>query len=381
MTTFVFDEGAGPRIHAFLIAAGAYRAAQKPAASIQLQPLPGVVTSAVDFAGFLVERTDKLFYRLGSIELLISDPHTAAGRASWQGQTVDEPTLANINTALQGWLQRLERDEKSMALFYAGGHGCYKAGIIHYFAEDSGSWGDPLAQTIRLTSFQTGMSTKRAAYQWFIFDCCQDLPKEIQRELEPTSGTNLLGTDSEQIREAGQLRITAANPGRQAFSGEKTHLMDALDMALKNHAAGPVANGWGVKPSLLMDAINYYGDKKYRDEWTTCTVSSNAYEIDCLHRLDNPPEVDVVISTEPDDAYPEATIKLTDLRTQQIAQDVNGVQCNWEPHNALNRQITLFGGFYQATASFDPGMGYTDSADLFQPLPPHFAFPLKVEEE
>lgn len=376
MTTFVFDDSTTPRIHAFLIATGAYKSAQAAGSSIKLPPLPGVVPSATAFADFLVERSDKLFYPLGSIELLASDPTKAV---TWRGKAVDEPTRANINSALKSWLGRLDSNEKSMALFYAGGHGCYKSGV-HYFAEDAGDWDDPLAQTIRLAGFQTAMSTKRCALQWFIFDCCQDLPETVANQLAPTSGTTLLGTPGDQVREVGQLRIEAAAPGLQAYSGNKTHLMDALHIALNNNAAGPIPNGWGAKPNLLMEAMNEYGRAKYKSNWATCSIKSNADGLNCLHRLDGPPKVPVTIRTDPGKAFPEAAIKLIDMQSSKVALDVDGNKCDWPPNNAPNRKITLLGGFYRADAHFDAGTGFDDKQDMFQPIPPKLDVCLKIEE-
>jgi len=377
MTEFVFDEAPGPHVHAFLIATGAYRAAQAPDSSIVLNPLPGVVRSALDFADFLVERSQKLFRPLGSIELLVSDP---AGPVTWRGQAVDEPKMANIDAPLKRWQKRLDLDEKSLALFYAGGHGCYDAGI-HYFAEESGSLGDPLAHTIRLDGFQSGMSTQRCAFQWFIFDCCQDLPDTVARKLYPTTGTTLLGTDADQVREVGQLRIEAASPGRKAFSGAKTHLMEALDAALRNDAAGPIQGGWGARPSLLVEAMNRYGRKRFGTEWSPCAVQSNADRLDCLHRLDGPPRVDVTIRTEPRVAFPDAALKLIDWKTQAVARDVDDNPCEWPPENAASRTATLYGGFYQASAHFDAGIAFRDrDGELFQPVPPSFDLALAIEE-
>ena len=103
MTTFPVNMAAEPRIHAFLIATGAYAAAQQPDAPIKLAPLPGVAKAALDFADFLVSRSDKLFLPLGSIEILASDP---GGPVEWRATRVDEPTLANIRPALKSWLER-----------------------------------------------------------------------------------------------------------------------------------------------------------------------------------------------------------------------------------------------------------------------------------
>ncbi len=376
MTTFPFDMKAGPRIHAFLIATGAYRAAQAPDASIKLRPLPGVARSALDFADFLVERSDKLFRPLGSIELLVSDP---AGPVTWRGRSVDEPTMANIRPALRGWLERLGVDEKSMAVFYAGGHGCYQAGI-HYFTEDAGAWGDPLDETIRLDGFQSGMSTKRCAFQWFIFDCCQDLPETIARQLHPTSGTTLLGTDADQVREVGQLRIEAASPGRKAYSGEKTHLMDALEVALKNDAARPVENGWGAKPNALMEAMNGYGQATYGDDWAVCSVKSNAAELDYLHQLDSPPRVAVTLRTKPPIAFPDAAVKLTRIGASEIVNDVDGNPCDWPPSNAASRQVTVYGDYYEAKAHFEPGSGFKDKGMPILPVPRDYKVSIAPEK-
>jgi hypothetical protein len=363
VTAFPFDAGAGPRLHALIVAAGGYADAQDPAAPLMLRPAPGVTASGLALADFLVARSARLKHPLGSIELLAS---SAAAPVHWQGRPVDRPTLAAIEAAVRDWLDRAEPGGESLGLVYFGGHASYKGGLVHYFADDAGATLQPFDRTVRLHSFKTGLSTRAIPLQWLLFDCCQSLPAPFAQELEATTGSALLAAPADAVRPVGRLLIEAAAPGFSAIAdAEGTQMMQALFRALSNDAAAPIDGGWWAKPSLLMDAMNGWGEATFGRAWVNCEVTSNSIRFDRLHRLDGPPAVRLRIVSSPRESLEESEVELVDVRGTR-AKTVDQMDCLF-----LNQRppllVEVAGGFYTARARLLAGGEARDSILLASP--------------
>ena len=130
-----------PATHAFVIGVGDYPHRQPQWGGLpDLANVPNLA-SAADSAKFvsewLLRNQDSLTARLGSLDILISDPPGGANRYPWApGHPVDAATEANVKLAGKAWFDRLRKRAGDVALFYCCGHGAAHTAQPVLFLED-----------------------------------------------------------------------------------------------------------------------------------------------------------------------------------------------------------------------------------------------------
>jgi hypothetical protein len=345
------DNAGNGRIHALLIGAADYpvRAGRRP--SINLGPLPAIEKSVTRLADWLLRNSAELMRPIGSIEMLLS---SATPDPQWQGQPCAPPTQLEMSEAVERWIARCEADaEGSIALVYFGGHGFFR-NRLHFFASDAANYRDPGSQTVRLNDFVVGMSTTQCRRQIFIFDCCQDLPEEISRNLTDTGGTALIDSN-ETVQPTEYLIVKATSPGLQGLAEDESYLIKILLQLLDNDGADRIDNNWWVTPASMLATINQAGVARYGADWPHAVLECNSSTF-TLRRLSGPPMVDISLGTMPAAALPEASVRLEDFNTRTTARcTATDSDCSWDKANVRRIDARVPSKFYVAEASFDPG--------------------------
>lgn len=163
-----------PAVHALVIGVGRYADAALPA-------LAGAGKAALAFADWLLREHAPPALARGSIDVLASDP--SGQPLVWQGATLDPPTLANVQAAVDGWFARVDDNPNHLLVFYFCGHGVQMGDLRSLLLEDVdlASKTDPLRNAIAFDDFAGGMDSCGPRQQVYVLDACRELPAELRK--------------------------------------------------------------------------------------------------------------------------------------------------------------------------------------------------------
>lgn len=315
-----------PATHAFVIGVGNYPHRQPQWGGLpDLANVPNLA-SAADSAKFvsewLLHNQDSLTARLGSLDVLISDPPGGANRLPWDpGAPIDAATEANVRLAGQAWFNRLRKRAGDVALFYCCGHGAAHTALPVLFLEDlNGDEANPwshlnvgkLAQALRR------MMPLRSAFMFS--DTCSEFLTNFElgdaletRFFPPPSPFDPARDKVLLLRAAPDalLAYEGADPTTGVKLGRFTQTvikgLDGSSARLRN-------DGWTVYPSELINDLKtlrriYYplwDDLPF--EPSPVLTQSEVYPI--VNRPD--PDLPLLIMTNPEDAVTRFDLHVSD---------------------------------------------------------------------
>lgn len=220
--------------HAFVIGVGDYPHAKQgqgtnPALR-QVRDLPSAADGAKLMCDWLIQNEDKLAAPLGSIEALISDvpggqPRYLPRDARLLGK-IDRADARTIPAAGKAWLQRLQGDPGSTALFYACGHGAnYGMQPVLFHSDlNQGDLGSAWAHLNIGTMAQAFRQLPQLRLAFFFLDACGEYVKDFPPNVRDD------GFVSPELPGAGDSDkvwlLSAASSGLLAYPGTATHLAE-----------------------------------------------------------------------------------------------------------------------------------------------------------
>ncbi|GGM86452.1 caspase family protein [Dactylosporangium sucinum] len=257
MTQFVVNDGAGPRLHAFVVGVSRYPYIAKGLGEAEARRLLGDLApitvprpSAVAVAEWLLHADQGTTEApVGTLEVLIS----AEEAVTLDSAKIDTATFVNFREAFVRWRKHCSTDEANIALFYFCGHG-WKPGEQLLLLEDLGE--DPdrlLANSVDLAAMRAAMYTCGARTQVYFIDACREIPRDLLTlRSSPTplmDASKLTGA----LPHVDAPVFFSTADGQSAFGdgGMATPYTDALIAALGGRAARRGLTGWTVTTGSL----------------------------------------------------------------------------------------------------------------------------------
>lgn len=255
----------GPATHAFVVGCGRYPGLDAAGGADRKAPIAG----ALAVADMLIAERDKLAARLGSIEMLLSDP-AATGTTTDIGQRLTGTIATQVEPADEKhfrdsgekWLNRMKPGD--IIIFYFSGHGITDrvGGAVGLLGDVGTSKHRAWAQTFSVTKLAVALRTMSAESAWVFFDACQDLAADFGERLWDVNNIELKEVTLRDVVEAGcdALVLAGAATGRVAWAPDKYEPPFFTQVLLKGLSGCCVertrAHGWAVTGvTLLYDLI------------------------------------------------------------------------------------------------------------------------------
>ena len=315
-TFFQRDLPGEPATHAFVIGVGDYPH-HNPAWNglpelANVSNLPSAADSAKFVADWLMRNQDSLAAKLGSLEVVISDPPDVANRYPWvPDKPIGRASEADVKTAGKAWFERLTARPGDVAFFYCCGHGAAHSSQPVLFLEDLNAaeenpWSHldigQLAQALRRTA------PLRCAFM-FADTCGEFIPNF---EFGNAMGLRFFPPPLP-FADAREkvLLLCAAPQAKLAYEGAEPktgvrlgRFTQTLIKGLDGSSARMRDNRWMVYPSELINDLKalrriYYplwDDLPF--EPSAALTQNEVYPI--MHMQD--PELPLLIITDPEDA-------------------------------------------------------------------------------
>jgi len=317
MTTLFERPLAEPATHAFVVGVGDYPHREPDWGGLpdltNVPNIPSAADSAKFMCDWLLQNQDRLSAKLGSLEVLISDPAGAGDRYAWTpGKPVDRASAENVMEAGKDWLARLRGKPGDVALFYCCGHGAAHSAQPVLFLEDLNSSDDNPWVHLNLGNLAQSLRRETSIRCAFLFSdaCGEFIPNfEISNPIEARffRDPRLFGSPRDKVLLlcAAPEKLLAyegeANPGDNVRFGRFTQtLLKGLD----GSSARLRGNQWTVYPSELINDLKnlrriFYGHwSDLPFEPSPVLTQNEIYPIIDLVA----PELPVLIMTDPEEA-------------------------------------------------------------------------------
>ncbi len=184
MTALYDDGSAEPRTHALVVGVGEYDYIDDPrVAGLNLTAkLSSPPESALAFATFLRDELTNSEAPLGSLDLLVSPTRRFRPPGSARAKRIGRPTMEELRPAFRQWVDRCNRNEDNVAMFYFCGHGLMRGHLGLLVADFGDPDSQPFANAINFDDSRVAMATScRAKIQCFFADACRQVSLESLR--------------------------------------------------------------------------------------------------------------------------------------------------------------------------------------------------------
>ncbi len=372
MTEIAVDDGAGARVHAFVVGVARYpyvgRGLGTGSARRLLDDLDQVTVPepcAVEVAQWLLgtpRQPDNP--PVGTVEVLISSPGGQSAVVRTRDGVpveVESATFANFRTAFRRWRGRCAGDRDNVAVFYFCGHG-WEKGEQLLLLEDLGE--DPsalLEHAVDLGDIRAVMHLTGARVQAYFVDTCRELPLDLL-----VNGARP-GTVEDVPALTGPLpRVEApvfcsTTAGHSAFGdgGKVTPFTAGLIAALNGLGAKRRDGRWAVTTGSLADRLHGILDWERPDgaEQDLCIGGQWAGRA-VLHSLAAPPMVPFRIDCQPAGAPPPERIEVRPLTSPGRRPPLEVIDATTD---------RLAAGGYEVHPRFPAGSGFS-AEPFFHPV-------------
>lgn len=318
--TAIWNSGRGddPSTHVLVVGIGAY-AKQIPDSDIpKAEPLSTNARSALAFLDWVFEAGQSGHFAppLGSVYAAVSDPRLTPAPVSVEtpvgNKELPQPTISELTGIIGGWLDDLDRNENNMALAYFCGHGIANR-TSFLLSEDYGSnKRNAYTGLIDIDGFEIVVRTTKASTQLILVDCCQEFQPDLFDQLLSVNGETFGSVGRGDLSLPRRALVKSAEPGvfARADRDRLTYFCDAFLYAVRGAAADADENGnWSVSFSSLEAGIREAAKRRSKTEiepeWQIKYLSPPN-----LVQLPGPPDVEVVLQTDPPPALAESIVSV-----------------------------------------------------------------------
>ena len=354
--------GANPGVHALIIGVSRYPFLAGGDAPVADPWDMGQLTSAASSAHALVEwlKTARLPEPLATCRVLLS-PSTAANEAPLAG-LVDLATFDQVFAAAHDWRQDAASHPSNITLFYFAGHGVQRDKedavlCLRDFREPPPA-APSLRRAIDLTTLRAGMSPSSsqpniARTQFYFIDACREQPAQASHFKELKTGDLWdIELDGQDDRSSPIFYASVSNQTANGVPGGQTLFNQALLGCLGGDAGDSLGVDpagdplWGVTVESLNLALRDRIEEINRDLGVDQTYTTGGqFKPARVCLLDGPPNVDVVLEVDPEDACRVSQLTITD--NQQVST-------SFTPPLTHPIQTTVQAGLYTVSLSFTP---------------------------
>ena len=275
---------------------------------------------------------------------------------------LDPADLDHIEEAVDGWIERCERNEDSLLLFYFCGHGIASGQEQSLLLQDFGRRAaHPFKDAIAFSQMRSGLRARKVRNQCLLIDACRGFsPALLRRYGAEYAGTPLVAAAvTEAVRGTRSQVFRAAELGTAAYgmTGRPTLFAQGLLAALDGGASWQQDDGtWRVTTARLADAINAHAAELalLAAMPTQFCDPEGVVEGIVLHALQGEPDVPVHVRCEPDDATALAAFAAR-LGGCDLAHGTCGELPVWTTRLAPDR-YDFVASFAEGEASYRPGL-------------------------
>jgi len=262
---YLRDPGNKPGTHVVAIGIGTYDhlkdgSGPQTRHHLDMEQLTSPPASARAVATWFIDHFDCDEAPLASVSLVLSEPQPAVFQADGKQRTVPRGTYAEVQAALDAWIERASVDTKSRVIFYFCGHGLAAGTENLYLLRDYGSdKNDPMTGALNYTRFKLGLGSRKPSTQFLLFDACRSSPAFAKWNGD--GGQRVFAVDNE-------LRLGVAEPMLQCplFSteldskargrpNEPTFCATAFIQAMNGASAQRENGQWYVTTHRMEDAL------------------------------------------------------------------------------------------------------------------------------
>ncbi|MFL6275322.1 MAG: caspase family protein [Blastocatellia bacterium] len=359
-----------PGLHALIVGVSAYTHLpdeddRKGSPVLGMRQLSSSALAAYEIYQWLSQWQARLEVPLATCRLLLSpSPAELQARPELQG-LAERATLNNFQAAVQEWRADALSSKKNMTLLYFAGHGVQRIRGDHVLLlEEFDDTKNPLLQyAITTTALMDGMApvdgqADIARTQLYFIDACRIKP-EVFAKYEDLQTAPLWDIQKSNIDDRVVATFYTSIPGREAYGikGQQTLFSKALIDCLSG-GAGDENNcideegqpQWCITINSINSALEHFMRQVNQEIGTLHTQmfrSSGLGPNVVIHRLNNPPEVEVQLFVVPSAALECADIEILD-DSDAHALDLTKPVC---PHPFKTR---LPAGTYRVAAKIDP---------------------------
>lgn len=226
--------------------------------------------------------------------------------------TVDVPTFANVQAAVDRWFTLGNLSPDNLLIFYFCGHGLQQGVASHsLLCADFGSLSNnPFAHAVHYEGLEAGMRTCAAKQQVYLLDICRRTDQEIDRKFSGP-GSALVGRlapmDSTDV---AQSVIWATSGGREAWGRDRSPsaFAEAFIKSFDGAAATTHSrmNGMFATPKSISTATAAWIDAK-REIQQEPQLSQPVGQNFILHKFDTF-KVPVFVRCDPNERTEEADL-------------------------------------------------------------------------
>jgi hypothetical protein len=313
----------GPRTHALVIGVSAYQYLPRDGDSpppgretFGLTQLESAAASAWRFARWLTTRYNNPDAPLGGLWLRLSPSEREQEALAGQpGSEAPAATAEGVRAALLEWAESCATSPENVSILYAAGHGILQTKdeggvvLLEDFAEHRLT---ALDNALDIGSVRAAFGRPEMAQRqiWFT-DACRIRTKADQL-FTMTAGVRL---DGDRVHDADvSMAYSSAAPGARAYGrpGRSSLFADVLLDCLDRDAAHPDKAGrWVVTSDRLAAVLRLGVEERAERAKLDQRAHVGAFGDNAvIHVLDEPPEVDVDISVDPEDAGPNCVATL-----------------------------------------------------------------------
>jgi hypothetical protein len=257
---------------------------------------------------------------LRSLEMLVSE---AGGQPlTWKNPVDDtEHVVARaqrepVHQAIRDWLARASLNEDNLAVLYFCGHGLsWGESENSLLLEDFGSnAGDPMADAIAFDELRLGVMRQcEARFQCHFIDACRTLPTQPfvdQYGDDSTGAAVVAGGLSSKLREKAAPVFFAARLASAAYGlkDQPSLFTQGMLRSFRGAASRDADDHWEVTVSAMAEGINKCVESlAFQTQPQFCQPRDTGQPL-MLHRLREPPEVIVKVSTRDDAQLPNTIL-------------------------------------------------------------------------
>lgn len=337
--------------------------------SYGLRQLSSTALTAYRIYRWILDRKDRLPLPLATVRLLLSPSATELATEPEMATLAAPCTRSSFVSAAKQWRDDASSNREGMTFFYFAGHGVQrKVSDAIMLPEDFGDPNEgPLRNAVPFDNLFHGMAPSSgsmaqiARKQIYFIDTCRDLTQEMRdSEWQEVSGIWRVSLGGLDDRHAPVF--FSAIPGSRAYAlkGRMTFFGEALLGCLEGAGADTLSQRdshgrvrWAVSVYPLDEALR--GQMAKLNESVRVRRGLRADQPDqhydltghvhnlVLHYLDDPPEVDVMLTIKPTDALPFVRLEVTDVHRGSKVWTLEPI----DPHPYENK---LRAGIYQVNA-------------------------------
>jgi hypothetical protein len=248
----------GPAAHVLIIGVAAYESPKYK------KVLDTATISARVVADWFVDAAKARFSnpicRLGSVAVLLSETPGAA-KASYAGGEIPRATFTNTKAAVRDWVERINTHKDNLAFLYVASHGESFLNRTAFLLEDYGMDAlDATAAMVEVEQLVGALENAIPVPQLLLFDCCRN-PSSTELPWAETIGNKLIALkrrsdDHGEPRKQWVICSTTLGKHATGLASGPTLFNMALIEALNGVASDTSADGWPVRPGLLVDKID-----------------------------------------------------------------------------------------------------------------------------